>query len=84
MKPNENVQKIKKLNHKLAQIEAQRERFENKIRNQERKADTRRKILIGAWAIETAQKEGKLKELYQKVSAYLTRDIDKKLFGMGD
>jgi septal ring factor EnvC (AmiA/AmiB activator) len=82
MKPNETVQEIKKLDRKLAQIEAQRERFENQIKTKERKTDTRRKILVGAWAIETAKQEGRLDELYKKVGDYLTRDIDKKLFLM--
>jgi hypothetical protein len=80
MKPNENVQKIKKLDQKLGQIQAQRERFENRTRTKERKADTRRKILVGAWAIDKAKKEDRLDELYKMVAAYLPRDIDKKLF----
>jgi hypothetical protein len=80
MKANSPAQKYKKLELKLSQIQARKVLFENKIRNQERKADTRRKILIGAWAIDKAQKENRLDELYKMVSAYLTKDIDKKLF----
>jgi hypothetical protein len=75
-------QTLAKLEQKAAQLKAQKQVYGLRVKNKERKADTRRKILVGAWAIDKAQKEGRLDELYKMVSAYLTRDIDKRLFSL--
>ena len=43
-------------------------------RLRERRLDTRRKILLGVYALEDARKEGREKELFEAVSNYLTRE----------
>ncbi|OGT31690.1 MAG: hypothetical protein A3E87_02835 [Gammaproteobacteria bacterium RIFCSPHIGHO2_12_FULL_35_23] len=51
-------------------------------RLRERRLDTRRKILLGVYALEDARKEGREKELFEAVSNYLTREQDKLLFNL--
>jgi hypothetical protein len=62
------------LNAKIQSAEA-------RSRVSERKQDTRRKILIGAYYLEQAQRDSpKWAELQQIMTRYLTRDSDRRLF----
>jgi len=46
----------------------------------ERKLDTRRKILVGAYYLDVAKKENKLDSLSKLMTKFLTRDSDRALF----
>lgn len=46
----------------------------------ERKRDTRRKILIGSYYLRKARQEERLNELCREMLTFLTRDIDRDLF----
>jgi hypothetical protein len=72
----------------LAKLKAQREKLNARIqkmealeKERERKQDTRRKILIGAYYLDKARQENTMAELNQLMLGFLTRDSDKVLFG---
>jgi len=77
----------KKNKNSLEKLKAQREALNAKIqaaeartRVSERKKDTRRKILVGAYYLEQAQQNQRWAELQQIMAHYLTRDSDRRLF----
>lgn len=72
----------------LAKLKAQREKLNARIqkmealeKERERKQDTRRKILIGAYYLDKARQENTMTELNHLMLGFLTRDSDKVLFG---
>ena len=72
----------------LAKLKAQREKLNVKIqrmealgKERERKQDTRRKILIGAYYLDKARHDNAMEELNNLMLGFLTRDSDKVLFG---
>jgi hypothetical protein len=52
----------------------------NQHHAEERKRDTRRKILIGAHGLEKAKQDNAEKELYAEMLNFLTREADRSLF----
>lgn len=71
------LEKLKTQKEKLAaRIQAAESR--NKVA--ERKKDTRRKILVGAYYLEKLNERGKMDELKTALDKYLTRDSDRLLF----
>ncbi len=75
--------KLEELLKKREQLNAQIQKERNKLSSQQRKEDTRRKILLGALMIEM-MKKGELdeKKIMKKLSGFLTSDIDRKLFDL--
>lgn len=77
-----------KKKNQLDKLKQQRDALNAKIlaaearsRVSERKQDTRRKILIGAYYLEQAQRDShQWAELQQIMTRYLTRDSDRRLF----
>ncbi len=72
---------------KLEQLRALKQKMEaqEKTRQQtlERKEDTRRKILAGALLLELMGKDAELQQqMLGKLSGFLTRPDDRKLFGL--
>lgn len=65
---------------KQQQLSARIQQLEASEKTRERKADTRRKVLIGAYYLDKTRKENAVSDLNQVMQHYLTRDIDKKLF----
>lgn len=49
----------------------------------ERKQETRRKILIGAYTLKKAKEENRLPDLHAEMLTFLTRKIDRILFEEG-
>lgn len=70
--------KIESLEKKLEQIKAQLTTEKARAKTQERKDDTRRKILLGAYLLE---KEA-MAELTKKMDGFLKKPADRKLFGL--
>lgn len=77
------------LSDTLLKLKAQREKLNARIqkmealeKERERKKDTRRKILIGAYYLDKARNENKMDELNQLMMNFLTRESDKVLFSM--
>ena len=65
---------------KKKQLEARILKLEASKKAKERKEDTRRKIMIGAYYLDQAKKNNSIPELYNMMRKYITRDFDKKLF----
>ncbi len=79
-------QKIAKQEERLKQLKAQKQavlaREKKKITDQQRKDDTRRKILLGSMLIKDMEDEEKKTKILADLNEYLTADRDKKLFGL--
>ena len=75
------AKKLDDLLKKREQLNAQIQKERNKLSSQQRKSDTRRKILLGALMMEL-MKKGELDEkmILKKLDKFLTKDIDRKLF----
>jgi septal ring factor EnvC (AmiA/AmiB activator) len=72
---------------KLAQLKAHKQKIEArqkaKLQGVARQQDTRRKILAGAMLLEMMANDTELqKSMLGKLSAFLTREDDRKLFGL--
>ena len=73
---------IEKLKQLKAQKQAVEARDRAKLKEQERKDDTRRKILLGSYLIKKMENEANKEKILAELSEYLTEDRDKKLFGL--
>lgn len=71
---------LEKLKSQKAKIEARIQQVTSREKVKERKEDTRRKILVGAYYLDKAKKENTMHEINKAMSNYLTRESDKKLF----
>lgn len=75
---------------KLEQLKAQKLKIEArnraKLKGQERKNDTRRKVLLGAFVVEQMERAGKSLASFnlegKPFEAWLTRDADRALFAV--
>ena len=72
---------------KLAQLKARKQRIEqrekSKLQGVARKQDTRRKVLAGAMLLELMAKDPEFqKQMLGKLSTFLTRPDDRRLFGL--
>ena len=70
------------LKKKKEQLHARIQKIESLQKARERKRDTRRKILIGAYFIDKAIEEGGLDALFKKMDGYLKRKSDRELFDL--
>ena len=64
-----------KINHRIQAVEARE-------RTAQRKQDLQRAILVGRYTLKKAKQEGQLEQLYAEMNSILTREIDRKLFGL--
>ena len=77
--------KLETLKAKKEQIEARIKNLENKERLQQKKQDTRRKILIGAMVLEMVGKDHEAKKkINTQLDVFLTRPMDRELFGLSE
>lgn len=86
-KSAENIEKkIEAQLEKLKQLKAQKQAIEarerTKQKEQERKNDTRRKILLGSYLIKKMQNEANKEKILAELNEYLTEDRDRKLFNL--
>lgn len=72
--------RLEKMKLQREQLNARIQKIEAAEKSKEKKMDTRRKILIGAYMLDKTKKEGTKETLYQSMQEYLTRETDKKLF----
>lgn len=74
---------LEKLKAQQAKLAARIQAAEARVKVSERKQDTRRKILIGAYYLDEARKnDDGLAGLKEKLDGYLKRDSDRGLFGL--
>ena len=88
-KSAENIEKkIEAQLEKLKQLKAQKQaidaREKTKQKEQERKDDTRRKILLGSYLIKKMQNEANKEKILAELNEYLTENRDRQLFDLPD
>ena len=71
---------LEKLKTQRQKLDARIQKMEARGKVQSRKQDVRRKILIGAYYLGQAIKEGTVPQLRELMNTFLTRESDKKLF----
>ena len=76
------VTKLEVLKQKQAALKAKIEMMTAREKTIAKKQDVRRKILLGAFALEQAKNDDKMAELYQKMDEFLTRNSDRVLFDL--
>ena len=77
------AQRLAGLKKKQDQLNAQIQQLEATVKSRERKQDTRRKILIGAYYLDKAKKDKTQWEGMVKLMAlYLKRNADRILFDL--
>jgi large subunit ribosomal protein L7/L12 len=79
--------RVLELKKKKAQLEAQLMDLERRQKERNRKDDTRRKVLVGAYVLEMIEEDGKditLNEaiLRSELDRFLIRNNDRSLFGL--
>ena len=75
---------IEKLRKQKSAIEARIQAAEARLKNTNRKQETRRKILVGSYYLDKAIKENAMENLKIAMCEYLTRESDRKLFGFSE
>ena len=89
-KTSENLdKKIEAQLERLKQLKAQKQAIEARERakqkEQDRKDDTRRKILLGSYLIKKMESnEANKQKILADLNEYLTEDRDRKLFGLSN
>lgn len=81
-------EKIEQQSEKLKQLKAQKQAFEARERikkkEQERKDDTRRKILLGSYLLKKMQNDENKEKILADLDKYLTENRDRILFGLDE
>ena len=89
-KTSENLdKKIETQLERLKQLKAQKQAIEARERakqkEQDRKDDTRRKILLGSYLVKKMESnEANKQKILADLNEYLTEDRDRKLFGLSN
>lgn len=73
---------LEKLKAQRAKIDARIQAAESRAKVSERKQDTRRKILIGSYYLDQAQKNNQMDDIKKLMDSYLKRNSDRKLFDL--
>ena len=75
--------KLNRLIEKREAVTARIKQEQNKVRGEERRKDTRRKVLAGAAVLEWAKKDNEFSSrLMAELKSFLVRDADRELFGL--
>ena len=79
-------ERLKQQEERLKQLKAQKQakdaREKAKQKEQDRKDDTRRKILAGSFLLKQMEDEAKKTKILADLNEYLTEDRDRKLFDL--
>lgn len=81
-------EKIEQQSEKLKQLKAQKQALEARERikkkEQERKDDTRRKILLGSYLLKKMQNDENKEKILADLDKYLIENRDRILFGLDE
>lgn len=81
-------EKIEQQSEKLKQLKAQKQAVEarekKRLAEQQRKDDTRKKILLGSYLLKEMQNEVHKEKILAKLDTYLTENRDRILFGLDE
>jgi len=72
--------RMEKKRQQIERLRAEERQLKAQLRQAERRADTRRKILLGSWLL--AQADGDFRALASRLDDFLTRPADRDLFGL--
>ena len=79
-------EKMNQLKENIIQLKAQKQaalaREKSKQKAQERKDETRRKILLGSFLLKEMEDEAQKQKILAGINEYLTEDRDRKLFNL--
>ena len=76
-------EKLKKLLEQRKVLDARIRQEQNKEAAAQRKIDTRRKILAGAWLLDEIEQRDDFKQfVYKKLNSFLTKPDDRALFNL--
>ena len=82
---DKNKQKLVELKAKKKKLEAEAKKLKSTISKKERTEDTRRKILLGSLLMAKVENgQWSQENLLSELDGFLTRDIDRKLFGLAE
>jgi hypothetical protein len=76
------LSQLDKLKRQKEIIEARLQKAEAQFKNNERKKDTRRKILLGSLWLDKLRKDGNFEAIRRELDNFLTRNSDRKLFDL--
>ena len=79
---NAKSKKLDGLKKKQEQLKAQIQNLEAAEKSREKKRDTRRKILVGAYYLDKAITDDRFDEITRLMDGYLTRQSDRELFDL--
>lgn len=80
---DKNMSLIGKLEQRKNALERRLQIARTRLKNEERKKDTRRKILVGAMLLAKAQEDLEAQSaLIRQLDGYLTAQRDRELFGL--
>jgi hypothetical protein len=80
---DKNLSLIEKLEQQKNALERRLQMARTRLKNEERKKDTRRKILVGAMLLAKAEEDLEAQsELNRQLGSYLTAQRDRELFGL--
>ena len=86
MKVESLEQQIAKQEERLKQLKAQKQAVEarekKKISDQQRKEDTRRKILLGSYLLKKMEDEAEKQQILSELNEYLKEKRDRDLFNL--
>ena len=74
------TKKLDQLENQMERLKARLQLEKNRVNTKERKKETRRKILVGAYFMN--QYEDRMDELVKLLDPFLTRDNDRELFNL--
>ena len=74
--------RIDDLDKKISQLRARKAAEEARLKQQAKKEETRRKILVGAYFINKFEKDDAIADLYKLMDEFLIRENDRELFGL--
>ncbi len=79
---SQSTPELEALMKKRAQLDARIQNLKAKEASQQRKDDTRRKILVGSYILDKNQKSGTMEKIIQELDKFLSKPNDRALFGL--
>ena len=80
--PKETKSTLDKLKEQRAKLDARIQAAEARRKTSERKKETQRKILVGAYYLDQARKNNRMQDLAKLMDVYLKRESDRLLFDL--
>jgi hypothetical protein len=72
--------RLEKLKQRKEKLNAKIQTIEARLKTSERKIDVRKKILVGTYYLEHAEKNNSIEDLKLAMDKFLKRDFDRELF----